>query len=350
MLLKSGHPRFETKHISALWKSKIPDLKTLKERIPNSLLVALDLEFSAQGVSEVGLAFLRVHGQEPQFQGDGTLQMFYSQNEIQVHSFLVRDRIPTKKTSREAIKYGTTALIDAEEVVPTVTRMLSTFSNEGSLILIGFALYAEFQWISQECPSLSTFFTTWVDLQEIAEERSGALRPGLIDTMSAMHIFDREVGSKGPRMHRASNDAVRCMAVLSGLVSLNSFTLLKASPDVLLLTKHPHPSSKHPFTARITTSDGSTLPSEFKAPRSLSTLFEAYKPKAVALKTSGFYRGKLIGLKVWWLSFSTACRAREPKGEIAENSSQSRASDPFRHADRACDADDPSTRPAALLG
>src|SRR5215469_10904824 len=113
MILKgSGQPRFRTKHISALWKSKIPDLKTLKERIPSSLLVALDIESSVQGVSEIGLAFLGVHEQEPQPCGDGTLQTFHSQNKVQTYTIQVRDRVPKKKTSREAIKYGTMVLVD----------------------------------------------------------------------------------------------------------------------------------------------------------------------------------------------------------------------------------------------
>jgi len=123
--------------------------------------------------------------------------------------------------------------------------------------------------------------------------------------MNAMHMFDRQAGSKGPRMHRASNDATRCLAVLSGLVSLDSFTIPKTPPRVLVLAELPRPSSKHPFTARITTTDGSILPSEFKTPRSLSTLFAEYEPKAVALNSRGLRSSKSNGVRVWWLSFST---------------------------------------------
>ena len=306
MILKgSGQPRFRTIHIGTLWKSKIPDLKTLKERILSSLLVALDIESSVQGVSEIGLAFLRVHEQEPQLCGDSALQTFHSQNKVQTYTIQVLDRVPKKKTSREAIKYGTVVLVDVEEVGPTITQILSAFNHNGYLILVGFNLYTEFRWISQDCPSLSEFFAAWVDIQEIASERSGVLRPGLIDTMDAMHMLDRQVGSKGPRMHRASNDATRCLAVLSGLVSLDSFTIPKTPPGVLLLAELPRPSSNHPFTARITTTDGSVLPSEFKTPRSLSTLFAEYEPKAVALNSRGFRSSKSNGVRVWWLSFST---------------------------------------------
>ena len=91
MILKgSGQPRFRTKHIIALRKSKIPGLKTLKERIPSLLLVALDIKSSAQGISEIELAFLRVRGQEPQLCGDGTLQTFHSQNKVQTYTIQVR--------------------------------------------------------------------------------------------------------------------------------------------------------------------------------------------------------------------------------------------------------------------
>jgi hypothetical protein len=133
MILKgSGQPQFRTKHISTLWKSKILDLKTHKERIPKSLLVALDIESSVQGVSEIGLAFLRVHEKEPLFCGDGTIQTFHSQNKVQTYTIQDSDRVPKKNTSREAIKVGTIVLVDVEEVGPTVN---------GSLILVGFDLY-----------------------------------------------------------------------------------------------------------------------------------------------------------------------------------------------------------------
>jgi hypothetical protein len=231
MILKgSGDPQFKTKHITSLWKSKIPDLKTLKELIPRSFLVALDIESSVQGVSEIGLAFFRVHGEQgPQFPGDGTLRTFYSENEVQAHTIQVRNKI-AKKTSREAIKYGDTVVVDADQVASTVMQILSLLDHNGSIILVGFDTYTEFKWISQECPPVSSIFTSWVDLQDIAFERSSVLRPGLLDTMNAMHIVDRREGTKARKLHRASNDAVRCLAVLSGL----SPWILSSSPRSLL--------------------------------------------------------------------------------------------------------------------
>jgi hypothetical protein len=80
-------------------------------------------------------------------------------------------------------------------------------------------------------------------------------------------------------------------------------TLPSQPTKILAFQRLPQPSSIHPFAVRITTMDGSLLPSEFKAPRSLSQLFEKYEPKAVAFNQSGFLRNN--GVRFWWVSLPT---------------------------------------------
>jgi hypothetical protein len=98
---------------------------------------------------------------------------------------------------------------------------------------------------------------------------------------------------------------VRCLAVLSGLLCMNSdkFTIPSQPPEVLVLQKPPRPSRNCPFAVRITAADGSMLPSEFSAPRSLSKLFGEYEPKAVAFNRAGFI--KKNGVRFWWVSLLT---------------------------------------------
>lgn len=177
-------------------------------------------------------------------------------------------------------------------------------------MLVGSDLCRELRWISQECPSFISLFKIWVDLKDIASKSCGRPHPGLFDTMRALGISD----SPSPVLHRAANDAVRCFAVFAGLMTLDSSTnpskdlegrLFIISPKdrkCRLLHQRPRLHKRHPFTARITTADGSILPSNFDTPHSLFEVFREFDPATVALNSHGILKNN--GVKVWWFSFS----------------------------------------------
>jgi hypothetical protein len=147
MLLK-GNPSFQVKHISSLWESKIPSLKALKGFIPGSLLVAIDVQFPSQGTSEIGVAFLPVNTEQSlQLPGDGTLRTLYHQNAIQTHTIEIYDRM-LKRHPGEGVKYGSSISVDAENVTATIVKLISATKHAGSLLLVGFDMYAEFKWMS----------------------------------------------------------------------------------------------------------------------------------------------------------------------------------------------------------
>jgi hypothetical protein len=189
-------------------------------------------------------------------------------------------------------------LIDIEEIDTVFKNLFSNYTDK--LILVGFDLYSEFNWMSQKFPSLSSYFAAWIDVQEIASERAGRsedIRLSLSDTLRALNIKDWH-----KKRHTASHDAVRCLAALFGLAFSDIFTISARPIEVKFLSKLSS-SYTHPFTARITTRNGSKLPSEFPTARSLSKYFIKYDLKAVALNRGGFLKSD--GVRVWGLSFST---------------------------------------------
>jgi len=102
-------------------------------------------------------------------------------------------------------------------------------------------MYREFKWISEiseRCPSFKSYIATWVDLQDIIAERCGgkSLQTSLTASLKAMQIEDRH-----PDSYFAANEAVRCLAVLSGLISMDSFDVPLGS--------FPIPSELHSITA-----------------------------------------------------------------------------------------------------
>jgi hypothetical protein len=202
------------------------------------------------------------------------------------------------------IKFGSRFVVDAEDVNATVLQLLAdiTYNNTSPLILIGFDTYTEFEWISQTCPALAMYFTAWVDIQEITAQRTGVSSPGLVQTLNAIPILDRRPGTKPATQHHAANDAVRCLAVLFGLMCLESLTI-PIKDSSIRLQGQIRPSYTCPFTARITTADKSILPLEIKTARSLADLFKTYNPIGVGINQSSHARSN--GVMVWWLSFST---------------------------------------------
>jgi hypothetical protein len=159
-------------------------------------------------------------------------------------------------------------------------------------------MLAEFRWISQECPNLASYFTSWIDVQELVSKKQ---QIGLVNAIIAMQITYQK-STNPPKTHRSSSDTVRCLAVLFGLFR-GSFNIPYHSKQVLLLRAPPKSSYHNPFTARITTVDGSFLPTEYHSPRALANLFKDYDLKPVAFNTKGFLKNNSI--RVWWVSMET---------------------------------------------
>ena len=139
-----GNPQFEA--LGPLWGSRIFSLDASKTFIPGSTLVALDIESSIRGVSEIGLAFLHVSGQEPIFPIDCGTRSFYERNNIIAHTVEINVRL-SKGASRKRIHFGDTITIEAEEAQPTIIELVSRhISKHGSkLVLVGFDLYRELE-------------------------------------------------------------------------------------------------------------------------------------------------------------------------------------------------------------
>ncbi|KAF2874081.1 hypothetical protein BDV95DRAFT_320789 [Massariosphaeria phaeospora] len=160
------------RQISELWDAKIPDLATLKERLPGSVLVGLDIEhFNIDGIqhaSEVGVAVLQVQGQSPPFFHG--LAQFYEESGVEALTMRVRDRVGLKPQYEDPEKrYGEKVHTNEENIPEITTETLSKY--EGTRILVVFDTNAEMKWMSETCPSFASLFSAWVDAQELLAHR-----------------------------------------------------------------------------------------------------------------------------------------------------------------------------------
>jgi len=318
MKLKRG----KKPHLDGFWNPNIKDVNTLKELLQNSLLVAFDLEFSSNNddsaaldIIEAGLAFVQPDTNHclPSIPQSINLETLFEQHQIK--AYLIRPiEIPEKKGRREPLKFGTKLLVDSCKLNSTIMELLSTSVATHSLspkhvILVGWSLAAELEWLFHDCPQFLSYLTAWVDLQDLVVSKD---RPSLLRTLQAIGVADRDPDSKKNRSHRASNDAVRCLAVLFRLLTTESIYIPhtvarisrippspKGPPPGILRTALP----KHPFGVYISAADSGPLPTICQTPNSLQQQFSSYNLKAVALNRKEILASG--SCKCWWLSFQT---------------------------------------------
>jgi hypothetical protein len=297
-MLLGKEPEF-VRRFGSLWNiiTPISDTETLKKHFADTTLVALDIEGHVNNINEIGVSISLA--QQLKAPGDGSLTTFYHQNALCAHTIMIEEMRSKKR--HEATKFGDSMTVPRREVCGTLSQILSGVEQpEHQLILVGYDMYTEFDWISQNCPLILSRFHHWVDVQELAEQSCG-LRPSLLKVLKAMNIRDRGAKSSTPHGHRAANDAVRTMAVLSTLVSRGHFEYHPLQ-ETRLLSCAPQNWKGYPFKARISTNVNDMLPSCIKTPKALSAYFESYNPIAVLINSKAALSK---GVRVWWICFSS---------------------------------------------
>ena len=305
------------KHIESFWKSKLPDLATLKQRVPDSILVALDAEgvtqrfdgrqINSDEISEIGVAVFRANEKGLHFIPH--LEQFYDQNGIEAFTIRVHERQygPVVGTMTDALDSNAGSHLH---------KYISRF--EGSRILLMYHPRLEIKWIKEKCPSLTMLFSGWCDVQELVakrymdlflESRRSVWRyPSLQNTLKAMRISGWR---SAHQVHGGAADSVKALAILSGLfcdVPLREVQRFNVDSVSVFCYLPPPKSTRihnrwHLFTARITTVDGGKLPR--MTPAELRKRLQQYPGlKGVGLNA----RNEILArdrVRIWWVSFQT---------------------------------------------
>src|SRR5437879_2303375 len=118
-----------------------------------------------------------------------TLASILAQYGIQSRCLRVSGR-KRAEASREVFEFGQVQSVKPEEVEQAMLDILDTFKAKSEVILIGFSLGFELRAISTLYPRLNEYFSSWVDLQELAGIVSGGRYPGMRDTLIALGFED----------------------------------------------------------------------------------------------------------------------------------------------------------------
>jgi hypothetical protein len=281
MRLANGRPNFDTRSIEPLWRSKIDNIETVREQIKGATLVAFDIESSFNITTELGLSMLVVN-QNNSHACTGRLR-FQHENHVQAFTF----EIGAKCNHGNEYVYRRDMIQRVwsdQEAAAAIEKTLRRFRKASKLILVGYDVYVEFRWLSEN-PTLASQFSAWCDVQELLSVHSDGAQIGLGHALLGLKIIDNRLSVNG---HSAANDTVRTLAILAALLDGKEFV----PPPPRILRYHYVPSYKS-FTphakfgeaVRISNESGGPLPR--REPADLIQLYSAFDLKAVGMNSSG---------------------------------------------------------------
>jgi hypothetical protein len=305
-----------TPDIQIFHDSQITSLSTLRERLARSTLVAFDTEGVTQRfegrqiandeIGELGVAVLRPGTSLPRFNPQ-VLQL-YKENNIEAFTLRVHER-----------PYGRIAGTVTDETTERAGARLYERLSEiaGERILLDWGMPKEIKWISEECPSMARLFTSWCDVQELVATN---YKSSMLDTEKLTRQYQQPALDKAIRAlrisgwrshhqrHGAAADAVRTLAILSGLLCGATLHELPNPPQgVSVLCSLP--SSKytnicgrqHYYTARIRAADGDKLPLQTSVGlEKLYTRHRGLVGVGLNLRSEVLARDRV---RLWWVSF-----------------------------------------------
>ncbi|KAK9787337.1 putative Exonuclease domain-containing protein [Seiridium cardinale] len=334
------------RHTSIIRDSIIPtaenigsskNLDGLKEKSQHTF-VAIDFEGLIAkderiGITEIGIAVLsppvsdsRISEEDLKSQGQ-TPQAFLAQNAIESHWIKIKGR-ERRERSQDRYYFGQAEETEAEQCETAIVSLLQAIRQRfrSPLVLIGFDLVFEFKTIVSHLSQITQYFSSWVDLREIAAEISNANSPGMKDTLLAFELFRPDLAVRGKNDHNAGNDAIRQLAVLVNLLNLRKGGRLHFDhhgdrvEDRDALQKfwnqtRPRPKELYPFTARIRIQGKDLISLVPNCPR-LFSLFSDYQPTAVGMTRFGKYGWVCLPSLDELNRFITGIHGQEFKGEI----------------------------------
>ncbi|KAK4074869.1 uncharacterized protein Triagg1_5018 [Trichoderma aggressivum f. europaeum] len=315
-----SHPPFKTKHWRRLYESRILDITALKESANGAAFVIVDAEPWGKDNSEpaeIGLSLLspaHLHlGCKTMDKFPKTLDAASNFMGLETHWIRLIDR-ERRERGREQHRYGTQHCVSSDTVEETITGIIESFrdktSGDAPLILTGFAIVFELQVLSSIYPNLLNYFTSWVDLQEVASGMTGGIvTPGLRETLIACGFegYRHSQESRTASQHNAATDTVRTAMLLIRFLGLPSggemleisqssqktqqFARRRSNAPATPEQKNywkgsrPRPKEFYPFITRVYRTPGFE---DFDG-RSLFNLFSEYEPTAVGMSNGNRY-------------------------------------------------------------
>jgi hypothetical protein len=314
---------FRVKHWRHLYDACISSPEALKKIADNTAFVVFDAEpwgGHTTKAAEIGISILRMAESWGKNIPPTTLSGFVKDFAVETHRIHLTglERIRNCQPHRFGQEHYVPS-IDAEEYIINLidshrqkySITEDTTPDTQHVVFVVFDLQFEFRLLSTIYNGLTHYFTSWLDLQELARLASRPDKPGLSETLKACGF-----GYQDPKdlhtlngRHNAATDTVRAAAILQhfsarldsdlqldiAASNRNASSLARRrralpanAPDERKLWNgtRPKPRELYPYTARVRLSAGNVL-----TPHGLFEALEEYNPVAVGTAKQRTNRG-----------------------------------------------------------
>lgn len=225
MLIGNTTPPFVAR-FGRIWHdtTHLKDITSVRALPDECVFVTFDVEGFTHSVHEIGMAVVRVATGKPlRPLRDADLNTFRNDNGIQAYTVNILEN--PRAQNRGPAKNSKQSFTSIGRVQYHLQQIFCRHRPKGCpLVLVGYDLYNDFDWMAHYCPMLLSYFTYWLDVQELVQADCGA-RPKLDRVMAS--LAGRDPQRVRHKSHRAAMDGVNMLAVLSVLMDGQKLTYVE---------------------------------------------------------------------------------------------------------------------------
>ncbi|KAI0443325.1 hypothetical protein F4803DRAFT_515710 [Xylaria telfairii] len=132
-------------------------------------------------------------------------------NELQEDLIRFRGNIPNRRPSR----FGYEQQIYIESLESTIIKFIQSCNNS-NLVLVGFEMAAEWNYLLKNFPKAMPYFSSWIDLRDIGRDITSAkVLPGLVSMLQIFGYFWQDIkgDNRNGAAANAGDDTVSTLAI-----------------------------------------------------------------------------------------------------------------------------------------
>ncbi|GAW25822.1 hypothetical protein SAMD00023353_1302540 [Rosellinia necatrix] len=278
-------------------------MEGLQRILKGHAFIALDTEHGAieseksRALYQIGLAYLPTMAPDLDIPGQPRLGHFINKHQIQsltlnvniseqTRDGLIRYRggIPNRRPSR----CGYERQVDLDDLESAVIEFIQSYSST-KLVLIGFEMPAEWNYLLRNFPKAISYFSFWMDLRDIAKDITAAMGviPARVSVLQTLGYSWKDI--KGSNKHgtadNAANDAVSVLAMANGFLNPENQEKLRFRQKCSQVAQHTYNEDKITFGAAIRSRKG-LLPNTINSSMKLARYFFHFMPTSTGLKSA----------------------------------------------------------------
>lgn len=204
----------------------------------------------------------------------------------QTREDLIRYRggIPNRHPSR----LGYERQVNLDDLESAVVEFIQSY-NGTKLVLIGFEMPAEWNYLLRNFPKAIPYFSFWMDLRDIAKDITAAIGviPGRVSVLQTLgyNWKDIEGSNKHGSADNAANDAISVLAMANGFLNPENQEKLRFRQKCSQIARRTYNENNIIFGATIQSQEG-LLPNTINSSMKLASYFFDFMPTSIGLKSA----------------------------------------------------------------